>query len=585
MRLSKIDIEQLLSEKTQKFVHEADFSVLKHWAASVIPVEPVLAALNQDLLGMLKSEKKAVKTEITERICREQIASDEREAAQDELSTREDERIREQLAGEYEANQRQISTCVPSEEAERRSIRSLEMEICRLDSSITLIQASSIVPHQEYVHHGHGHHHGHHHGHGHGHGHIHVHLTPQESPQLILLRQQKSSLASELSTHRIMLSRFTGEITRLNARNISIQQELQVRLPQRQSERNVRAMERRARSQALLTLDPGYERLSQTNRSVRTRQIRESHARLEAHKSNLLTQATSRSYSVFKSELEAFLGSKNGSNLGVGQSEALRQIIRFINEYLAVKERESEARRERDSANTTLSAQRLRLQQKENRETRLTASNPELTQQNSDHTKRIFELNNAIDSRKVIRRRLFISAFTSLALSVATAITAGVLLLFITMAASLIPVLFIPTAVAAAVLAGVLFGDLVLYLRERRNVREIEALRTAITNNTSKIDRQIGELGTLKHEMPELRDQIRTTEQSITDLSDRITSLEQQAASLREKASAVEPVLPSQCANSSFYSSTSSSSVSVEPSAPMLTNLPQHEENDTSLSM
>lgn len=579
MSLSSINIEDLVTSQTRRFIEKNDFAQLKEWAVHIEPVSHVMTVVNDMLKQNLDEDKSLVQADLTDKAFENQLTADQAEASRDEASASADEREAQTLREEIRGNDRFISDLRSNLNTLRPQLDSLRGQIASLETRIFAEQMS----------------HSHHHHHGHRH---HADLASSiihaavDTGLLASLYSQKNDLLREMSRLNAQYLSAKSDLDRLEKRNRDISRTLNNTLPQNQRDRDWRERERgeRARARARAS-DPDLNQLSSNNRSGLRSQIQMHHARLQAEHDSLQRWARDNSYPVYSRQLQSMYGNLN--NLDYHEREAMRRVLESMGNCLAARDAERQARVALATANGQLAMRQQSLQADERRELALRQSNPALQRTNKQLAENNIRLNAEILSRQSTRKKVLVASVVAISMALLF-VGAGLALLFTApVAATFAPLLFLPAMVAGLALIGLGIAAWVLTVKNNRARAAIQANSSQISSNNDQLANQTEEINSLGNKIVQTGVQIGHTLSNIRAIDAEIAQHMQAAEFHQNTARGINAEVPvslyPHAANVSFFHSPQD----TKPSAPPLNKecdssqivSPEHELPETNASL
>ena len=119
-----------------------------------------------------------------------------------------------------------------------------------------------------------------------------------------------------------------------------VKRQIEVVLPNKERERQIRNQERIIRDSARQSHDPNLQQLSPKNQEALKQLIATQDHAQENQRSELMNQVIKTSYSVFSNQLELTLQQGGGSKISFSEREALKTIIAMLKNYVEMEERE-----------------------------------------------------------------------------------------------------------------------------------------------------------------------------------------------------------------------------------------------------
>jgi hypothetical protein len=557
MSLSKVNIDALINQTTERYIVSSDYSALRSSCLLVSALPTVTETIRTELHRFLETDKQNASGELTTAACKKQLQDDADEGQNDLKEVQQDRQKATQLNLELASTQTQISLNELAWRGDEVNIRRMQSLIREIEQTIAQTTHNHSHPdtektthqhgHQEPSHqHGHqepSHQHGHQepshqHGHqepSHQHGHQepshqHGHQEPshQHGHQEPALEIRIRELSRELRELQNNLSQKQSHHAQLLSRAHDLNLSLTVHLVKRDALRNDRAIERGVRERARLGNDPGLIQLSQTNRISLQQSIASAHNSLQRGLNQLMQTVNETSYQTYLTLLEIRLQSQ--LNVSFPEKEALTQIVQFMREHLRTKDLEKKETLARNAAHSVKKNLVQELRQQEDLVARLERLNPELTSKNIQLNKENQELQVAIEERKNYRNKLFKIGLFGLPATGAAVGGAFLAMSMLPLMVSLIPVFFTPAALIGLATLSLFIAALVYTVKNNIDTNQLKQNITTIEQNQINISQQSSKLNSLKQEvLPDLQSQISAAELNVNQYDKRIANLQLQA--------------------------------------------------------
>lgn len=380
MALSEIIINDVVQYQTNKIISASNYQTLRQYLLERKPLSELTNAIDEFLTTQYDTDKRTIIMELAQLAFDAQRASDTQEARSDEQEKTNDSLLnsnyRQELSS-IDTRQPQLETRIFQQQNYINQIRSQISEykinkdqtnrsIDRIRNERNIINSRYIVNAQTNVH---------------VHGAIpqstvHVHgATPtavvfsfqdqltwdsliREENKLIDERQRLTRLIetkkADLEREERLLGQLSAEKKQVDNRKKEITRQLEIVLPNKEQQRQLRNEERMAREQARETEDPELLQLSTKNRDALKQQVTTKIEELDAIRNQLMKKAVDSSYKVFLTQLEEALAGITDLPLNYGEREALKSITQMMNEYFEMENQEQKIIHSLNGAKSTL---------------------------------------------------------------------------------------------------------------------------------------------------------------------------------------------------------------------------------------
>ncbi|QMT60502.1 hypothetical protein [Legionella sp. PC997] len=570
MSLAKLNIQDLVERCTSDYIyaHTSDYSALRNPCILPLPVTAVTDAVAMQLVEMLSQDKQTSSSKIILKACKKQQEQDFKENEADHQKEMEDWREEKHLKGQLQEVNEQIRKNKQEIEHHQEQIKHIQVLLQRVDEQITIP-----LPHSEDITHHHSHSETETSPHNHTHPkttaqhdsteHTHpstkqhaatthtpispeVHTSPshlnatQHGHPTSQLELQKKELHQTLNSHEIDLRNKKLACEGMIRHQKLIEEKL-LKLPLKENQRKERALERDYRNQARLYNDPNLLQLSQENRSAVNAAIELEHKKLIQLNEQLLRKAKQISYQIYLNMLENLID--RVIKLNYPENQALKQIIRFMKDYLETKEIEYVKKGIMDEAQRSKSQLVKKLDEHEKKIEQFKKSNPELASANSaleEENKRLeISIENSRNTRNTLAKAgLFSLLFTGGATGTGLAIEGGLI--------ALTSLVFAPAALLAVITLSIFIVALVYAINASIDQNKLDNNKSTIELNCAKIIMQNSEIHDLEaKKIPEVKTKISKADKEILKATADYVDIYGKAELKLECARKVEVIYPS----------------------------------------
>ncbi len=588
MWLSKVDIDLLVDQVTDIYIKNSSYLMLRNSCIHLLSVSFVIDEVKKHLTRILKGDQQESASLITLDACKKQLQLDLDEEKHDAQEAQTDLLLSIQLNSKLNQINEQIRMSEAELQQDKENIQHLQLRMRRIEALILDIHKKEEATH-------------HHHSTQETDdplsktAHTHAHSEATDQPEKTTHTHPEASVQHSKTTHthsdtthhghpetdieiqKNMLTKQLSELQNnlqykqfshkklLEQRN-EIRQKIDLELPERAKQRQVRTLARENRAKARSTDDPTLLQLSPVNRNAVKKAIETEDKKLRQKEQQLIQRADERSYQSYLIQLEIYLQST--THLTYLENEALKQIIQLMREYLLIKEDEQKTTLKRQAAHLEKEKLVADKHQKEKKIEQYKESNPLLASQNSSLAKENEQLEIAIEDRRnykntLLKIGLLFFLLTAGGAGTGLAIAGGII--------AITPLLLAPAAVLAFITLNLFVAALVYTIKNGMDSNQLSKNQITIKNNLTTIAQHNSELISLESEiLPNLLSKIREAEHNLSVLDKHIEGLQQHAELKLNTAKQVTVRYPS--AQPSVLEQTQQSTYqdSSKPSAPFM---------------
>lgn len=604
MALSEIIINDVVLAQTKIAISESDYPTLRQYLLERKPLLPVTNRINSLLSELCSTDKKTSIHHLTQQACISQINSDHQEIASDEQERNNDNALKLNYNKELLSLENRISQldlkCFHQQNVVNqlsRELNELKLNRSEINRTINRIYNERHLLHSRYLQtssypHGNVHRHPNSAPFAHIHhiSNVHVHL---HSPTTIvysfedqltwnrLLLEENGFIEEEQRLTRIIdakiidcskeeinLSQLLNDKKQTNEYCIAKRHQINIDLPNKERNRQIRNQERIARQNAQATNDPTLQQLSYNNHEKLKQQITNKNDELDNKQSQLMGETMASSYSVYISQLELALR-KTDVKVNVNERVSLRMILTKIKTLIEMEKSEQNFIRSLNKEKNNLSILKDNLTQNTNQLNLYATEPPKLIAENESLTAQNKTLTLNSDSAGNLRKKaLYLSLFgTSVSL-----LSAGLVSLL-----AISPLFFAIPGVLGLLTLVSLTVALVYHIKKSTSDQQLNQNKDTIFNNESTIVTH-GQKGNELNQtiIPTLTVQINNAEQTVAQIEIELKNQQEAMSQLIKEA---ENVTSTHSGNDTFFRSTVDNVSSFpEPSAPPLP--PAYESED-----
>ncbi|QLZ69307.1 hypothetical protein FOLKNPGA_02089 [Legionella sp. PC1000] len=580
MSLSKLNLERSVEEITDKYIESSHYSTLRDSCVLLSPISFVISEIKELLSRILQIDQEESTSDLTSDACSKQYKSDLDEQNQDHKESQDDSL----LATTLEFQLQLLREKARSKELE---ILKYQDNIHRLQVRIKSIEELILDKNAKETHQHHSHPetadplakttHNHPQPEAfeqqddkttHAHPEVTSHLKtshahpdiPQHGHPEIDLEGEKNTLAKELkslqrelTTEQLLHRQLIESCSKFSKKLLD--------LPEKEKQRQIRAVARSKRGRARLAGEPALLQLSEENCNSLKEAIKAEHKKLHQKQEQLMQRAIEISYQTYLTRLEIYLQSM--TNLIYQENEALKQIIQFMREYLTLKAEEQRVRLVRNNVFVEKEEIVQDKSQKEKKVERFKQSNPQLTLKNVSLGKENEQLEIAIKERRNYRDTFLkiglLFFFLTAGGAGAGAAVAGEIF-------AITSLFMAPAALLAVVTLSLFIAALIYTIKNSIDSNQLSKNQTIIRDNIVTITQQNSEMISLEKEiMPELANKISGAEGNLSRLDKHINGLFQHAELKLNNAKKVTVQYPS---SQPFFTSDQTSQHTYHDSSP-----------------
>lgn len=396
MALSEIIINDLVKSQTNTAINVANYQLLRQYLLERHPLTEVINPINTYLFEQCAADKQAMRNQVIPLACASQKAEDMQEAEQDAYESNQDNSLRTGYISELH----RINSKLPQLENDcfQRQAYINQASDERYALQVNLSQANSHIDRIRYDLHSlrstypqeqvHSHH-------------THTHVYPRIYPDLYLLQNEFKNLINERQKLTYLISTKNSLITRENltlnkelqekkqmeARSITIKQQIELELPHKEQQRALRNQERTNRDNARKYDDPNLLlQLSRKNFIALKQKIATKNQELDEKQKQLMDTAIELSYPAYLAQLERALPQTIcGPQITANENNALKRILSIMQNYMEMSKKENILINSLNETRTNLAARQkereegtLKLQHHTTTEPKLVQANKEL---------------------------------------------------------------------------------------------------------------------------------------------------------------------------------------------------------------
>ena len=397
MALSEIIINDLVQFQTNTAINVSNYQLLRQYLLERLPLANVINPISTYLAEQCNADKQAMLNQVIPLACESQKAEDMHEAEKDEQESNQDNILRAGYLNEHlrlasklpqlksDCFQRQAYLNQASDE-----LYGLQVNLSQVNSHIDKVryelQSLRSTYSQEQVH---SHH-------------MHAHVYPHLYPDLYLLQNELNRLTNErqqltylistknslITRERLTLNKELQEKKQLEARSVTIKQQIEIELPHKEQRRVLRNQERTNRDNARRADDPNLFQLSPNNLAKLKQKIATKGQKLDEKQKQLMDAAIEQSYPAYLAQLEQALQQTIcGPQITVNESNALKQIVSIMQNFMEMSKKEQMLIHSLNESRTNLAALQkkreegtLELEHHITTEPKLVQANKELTE-------------------------------------------------------------------------------------------------------------------------------------------------------------------------------------------------------------
>ncbi len=584
MALSEIIINDLVLYQTNAAISESNYHTLRQYLLERKPLLIVTNNINSLLSEYCNADKQALMNSLTQIACEAQRSSDIQEAMRDEEEKNNDDLLKSSYKTELpilEGRMNQLEMkCFHQQricDQLRSQLREYTVNLGQVNEAIDRVHRERQLVHFRYTYHL-----------PYPQDNVHRHypdlqfnpiyptLPPvyslqdqlildrllNEENRLIMERQRLTYLVDSKDTESTKeertLDKFLKEKKRAEERYGEIRQQLDIDLPNKEQQRQIRNQERVSREHARNSYDPNLQQLSHKNLETLKQQIATQNHELENKRNQLMDKAVETSYLVYITQLEQALQQTNSPQLSFNEREALKMILTLMKNFLAMGVREqsiihslSEEQHNLRKLQKNLLDSNTQLQHYIASEPRLVKENKELAEENGNLT---------LNSESADNHRTN-ALYASLFGTASGLLSAGLISTLV------ISPLFFAVPGAFALLTVIsLTVALVYHFKKFTAEEQIDHNTQTIRENETTILRQLEQANDLSlTTIPQLTTQIEESEKTIVTIEKQLKDQQQAMSQLLSKA---ENVSSTYGGSNTFFSSAEMSSYPI-PSAPL----------------
>ncbi|KGP63609.1 kinectin 1 [Legionella norrlandica] len=506
MFLANCDIEKLVTEHINQFLlnEELAFSDLKRYILSKAPIPWIHSSVMASLIKSRDADKIEVKKNLEQQSYKTQLAEDKKQTEEEDAEALKDKKLKENLTRELN----HIPTQISEHQTELRLLHN------KLERLLENPMKADVIPHDPTI--------------------KKTQLSSNHSATID--RLQKSIIEHEIKIKSLLEQE--------NNHHIKLH-EIEERAKKRLQNRTKRTKRAQARIGFDSTGEDVLSTLSGKNQSLLSKSIQKQYSALEKKCAELIQEADQINYPLLLENLQKFLNKKK-HNLSPQEVDALKSVLKLMKQHFEF---------ERDAINTqsslhikkqSISSQRIKLQELQNRLKSLKGKNPNLTSANEELALRNQELSAARAHNNNLRQRFRTPALLLFGLTLLFSIpliltTSGVIPFFIT------PVLLyvlvsIPSMLLFLSTLGIGIAAIVFRFKMHSNESAIKSNLQTIEMNSQQMRQNSQNLKSLETlTIPSLEAQIKKDENLRDQLTLSLQKSQLQAEQALQKAKEIEP--------------------------------------------
>lgn len=588
MALSEINIGELVQFYTNGAISEANYHVLRQYLLERKPLLTVTTKINEFLSQHSTSDKQIFMSSVTQEACLAQINSDSQEVVSDEQEKASDS----SLKSTYKSELRLLDTKLNQLDAKcfiqqksfdqvRSQHSELKIQLDQVNSALDRVKQERFILNARYPFNINT---------GYRQNTVHIHSNGLQFPTFYPdsfvsfslqdqfawdrmyheenrlveecrgLRYKLDLKDSECTREEQNLNRFLQEKTQTERRYSDIKRQIDIDLPNKEQQRQLRSQERIVRENARKKDDPSLQQLSYNNREALQQKIANKNNELDRKQSNLMGKAEETSYTAYVAQLELALAQKDGPKITYYEREALNTILSLMNTYLKMEEREQQIAQSLHGEFSKLHLLKTQLEQNQIQLQKYVTSEPELVEANKKLTAENTQLNLDSDSAGNIRTN---ALYTSLFGICGSALSAGYLI-----NTFVISPIFIAIPAGLALITLIALTVAVIYhFKQSASDGHIEKNTQIVSDNEATILQQLAKARDLSETtIPSLKAQIAQTEQSILLIEQQ---LKEQRNIMTQQLGKAQTVSSTNGGGNSFFGGTAPTEGSFYPSLPL----------------